>query len=114
MRLGLSRQEALRIATRYGSNVGLVYQYIVAGNALEHQLSHEVYGSLLYGIEREMVVSPADFFVRRTGDAFFSMDQVRKWKDPVVRCMQDYFNWDKAQLGEHVRRIERELSQFGL
>lgn len=114
MRLGLSKEEAMKLTSRYGSNVSLVYKLLEEGykEATEHGLSLEVYGSLLYGLQHEMVTTPADFLVRRTGGLLFDIDWANKWKTPVTSYMQQYFQWDETYFEQNVKRLDIEVEQF--
>jgi glycerol-3-phosphate dehydrogenase len=111
IKLGLSREGASKLVSRYGSNVDRVYELIANGRqeAKEYGLSLEVYGSLVYGLEHEMVATPADFFIRRTGSLLFEIDWVREWKEPVVRFMKKQLGWDESTTDHHVNQLELEI-----
>lgn len=72
-------------------------------------LPAELHAALLYGIEREMVVKPVDFFIRRTGALLFDIATVRRWKDAVVRVMADRLGYSESQLREYADELETEL-----
>lgn len=107
--LGLSVKEATRLVHRYGTNVLKIYDLVKSGAATTDKfgLSPEVFAALQYGIDEEMVVTPTDFFVRRTSAMFFDVDWVQQWKAPVVSFMADYFTWDE----DTTRRYEEDLNQ---
>ena len=73
------------------------------------KLTREVYAQLMYSIEHEMVVTPADFFIRRTGALFFNIDWVRTWKDEVIAFMEDKLGWNKEQTAQYKEELEKEL-----
>ncbi len=95
--LGLSVKEATRLVHRYGTNVTKVYDLAKCGNTVADKfgLSLDVFAALQYGIDEEMVVTPSDFFIRRTSAMFFNVDWVQQWKAPVLAFMADYFGWDE-------------------
>jgi len=109
--LGLATEEALKLAERYGTNVGVLYDILKnkEKEAADSGLSPEVFGALMYGIEHEMVVTPTDFFVRRTGAMFFHVDWVRQWKDPVVKYMSKFFQWSVEETDKYRKELEHEL-----
>lgn len=111
MKLGLTEVEAKRLSNLYGSNVKRVYEIIeTQGNESTHyNLPVDVFASLVYGIEEEMVVSPIDFLNRRTSALFFDIDYVRQWKTGVIKYMADRFHWSKEQLDQHVALLEEEI-----
>lgn len=109
--LGLTEEEASRLVHRYGTNIATLYQLLrnTPADARPADLSLEVYGALLYGIEHEMVVTPSDFFIRRTGAMFFHVAWVRQWKDAVVNHMSKVFNWSPEQSAQHMQNLEADL-----
>ncbi len=110
--LGLLDEEAARLVMRYGTNIGTLYDIIRdhADEASEFGLSREVYAALVYGIEHEMVVTPSDFFTRRTGAMFFHIHWVRKWQDPVVKYMAHYFRWSEEQTNEYIDELAQQVA----
>ncbi|WP_280768744.1 glycerol-3-phosphate dehydrogenase/oxidase [Salipaludibacillus daqingensis] len=109
--LGLSEAEAKRLSNLYGSNVKRVFEIIeTVGNESKHyNLPASVYASLIYGIEEEMVVSPIDFFNRRTSALFFDIAYVKEWKTGVIKYMKDRFHWSEEELDKHIAILEEEL-----
>nr|WP_281176325.1 FAD-dependent oxidoreductase [Alicyclobacillus ferrooxydans] len=142
--LGLTRDEARKLAERYGTNVPEVWEVLMRagdGAASEAQdcedeapedqvsvdqdcegtvserpasedeacgeLSKEVYAALVYGINHEMVVTPSDFFIRRTAAMFFDIAWVHQWKVPVIRCMAKFYGWSE----EVTRKMQHELEE---
>ncbi|MNC77746.1 Aerobic glycerol-3-phosphate dehydrogenase [compost metagenome] len=64
---------------------------------------------LKYAIEEEMTVTPADFFVRRTGDLFFRINEVREWKTTVIRYMSERLLWTDEQTEAYRQELDRLL-----
>lgn len=112
--LGLAKDEASRLAQRYGTNVGTVYgilrEHPAAAVDAEQDLSLEVFASLVYGLEHEMVATPADFFIRRTGAMFFNIAWVRQWQEPVVNYMSRYFGWSAQETQKHLHDLQQHLT----
>ncbi|MCI3924639.1 glycerol-3-phosphate dehydrogenase/oxidase [Paenibacillus sp. TRM 82003] len=81
--IGLPREAAERLARRYGANVRDVFRLAAksASAAERAGLPLDVYASLQYAMEHEMAATPADYWVRRTGDLYFDIARVRRWKD---------------------------------
>lgn len=109
--LGLTTEEARKLANLYGSNINRVYEIIqlMRNDAEQHQLPLSLFASLVYGIEEEMVVTPMDFFNRRTGAIFFNIDLVLQWKDPVLEYMRKRFNWSEEDFKLHKNKTEEEI-----
>ncbi len=109
--LGLSKEASERLTKLYGSNVDVVYDMIrTRGHeASRYRLDREVFASLLYGIEDEMVTTPVDFFNRRTSAIFFQIDWVRKWREPVLNFMKESLHWTNKEVVFHRSQLEKEL-----
>jgi glycerol-3-phosphate dehydrogenase len=105
---GLIKEEAEQLARLYGSNVDKVYalllNYVSAADSLS--LPKARLASLLYAIEEEMVVSPQDYFVRRTGELYFDIHAVNQWKEPVLHFMTQYFGWSELEAELHRAQLE--------
>ncbi|KQY82109.1 glycerol-3-phosphate dehydrogenase [Paenibacillus sp. Root52] len=109
--LGLERRAAERLARTYGSNVDALYDRMPAPRtkAEWHGLPPELLLMLKYAIEEEMTVTPADFFVRRTGDLFFRINEVREWKTTVIRYMSERLLWTDEQTEAYRQELDRLL-----
>ena len=107
---GFTKVEGRRFVEMYGSNVNEIYQYGRKFDEIEKvKLTREVYAQLMYSIEHEMVVTPADFFIRRTGALFFNIGWVRTWKDEVISFMEEKFSWSMEQATKYKEELEKEL-----
>ncbi|OAX46081.1 glycerol-3-phosphate dehydrogenase/oxidase [Paenibacillus sp. AD87] len=108
--LGLDRSTAERLARVYGSNVDALYERMPDPRAKAelHGMPQELLLMLRYAIDEEMAVTPADFFVRRTGDLFFRIDEVRQYKAVVIQFMAERLDWREEQ----AIRFANELDQL--
>ena len=52
---------------------------------------------LKYALEHEMVVTPLDFFFRRTGSLLFNIELVQLFKTEVIQYMTNFFQWSEEQ-----------------
>ncbi|SDE29749.1 glycerol-3-phosphate dehydrogenase [Paenibacillus sp. UNCCL117] len=111
VRLGLTQAEAEQLVRRYGTNIRDVYALLPAAaeQAGRYGLPSAVYAALQYGIQREMVAKPADFFIRRTGALFFQVDAVRAWKEGVLQAMSDLLGYTAEQREDYAAELERHL-----
>ncbi|QGQ99013.1 glycerol-3-phosphate dehydrogenase/oxidase [Paenibacillus psychroresistens] len=105
---GYSGSEAEQLVRRYGSNAELVFAMLDNHKGLPQntELSKARLASLYYAIEHEMVVTPADYFVRRTGELYFDIRAVHEDKDAVISFMEAYFGWEHAETEEHRAQLE--------
>ncbi|MFC4355588.1 glycerol-3-phosphate dehydrogenase/oxidase [Chryseomicrobium palamuruense] len=107
--LGIPEKEAELLIRRYGSNVQNVFKYYQ--EAPTHSLDPFTSAVLSYAIHEEMIVTPADFFVRRTGALFFHIDWVRAKKEAVLHYLSDTFSWSPEQLAFYKDELELLLEQ---
>lgn len=66
---------------------------------------------LWYCLEYEMVLTPEDFLVRRTGLLYFDLPRLQKFKDVVLRDFQSFFNWSSVEFDMAQKRLERIILQ---
>lgn len=111
MEIGLTLEEAYSLARRYGSNIEQIYAIIRtrSNDARSFGLPIDLFAAVVYGIEREMVTTPVDFFNRRTSALFFQIDWVKQWKKPVVEYMKYRFRWSSKEANEHIKKLDREI-----
>jgi glycerol-3-phosphate dehydrogenase len=109
--LGLDRSAAERLARVYGSNVDALYERMPDPRAKAelHGLPQELLLMLSYAIDEEMTVTPADFFVRRTGDLFFRIDEVRQYKAAVIQYMAECMDWLEEQVTWYTQELDQLL-----
>jgi glycerol-3-phosphate dehydrogenase len=105
--LGLPDEAAARLVKRYGTNVSEVYRIAASSKASAARagLPLDVYASLIYAMDFEMALTPADYWVRRTGDLYFDSARVREWKASVLSIMARRLDYSY----EEKRRAEEEL-----
>lgn len=110
---GLSKEEAESLASKYGSNVYRLFDIVKnnADTAKEFELPITLFAELQYALTYEMVVTPVDFFLRRTGAVLFNIHLVKQYKENVIQYMQSYFNWDPEMTERYQRELEEILKQ---
>ena len=87
--LGLSINETEQLITRYGSNVNELYSIIEKIKEEKSNLPVSLRAQLIYAIEKEMCITPSDFFIRRTGLLYFDIESVKKYKTELCLYMKD-------------------------
>ncbi|WP_206831626.1 glycerol-3-phosphate dehydrogenase/oxidase [Alicyclobacillus fructus] len=111
VKLGLAEEDARRLARRYGTNVDLVFSLLASGRdrAEAYGLRPDVYAELEYGLRHEMVVTPSDFFIRRTGALYFDIDWVRANREAVIRYMAAACGWSEEETERHARDLDERI-----
>jgi glycerol-3-phosphate dehydrogenase len=113
---GLSSKDAEYIALHYGSNSSKLFSIAKQGKAEaeRYQLPIRIYAQLLYGIQYELIISPSDFFIRRTGFLYFYPAEVKYYKDQVIQFLKDKLNWDSTLEQNFKMDLEKQMSiSFG-
>jgi glycerol-3-phosphate dehydrogenase len=109
MAYGLTRKEAEKLVTRYGSNIDKVFDYR-KGFDDESDLPLYVYLQIIYSIKHEMTTKPIDFFFRRTGTLLFDIHWAKEWKDKVVDTMASVLKWGPEQKRVFKNELEKHLN----
>ncbi|MDM5333176.1 glycerol-3-phosphate dehydrogenase/oxidase [Ureibacillus composti] len=92
---GIEYEEAKSLVRRYGTNVDRVFEY---ARTLElNGLPRALHAELLYAIHHEMIYTPSDFFIRRTGLLYFDIGQVERFKEAVLDIMQEIIGYSDSE-----------------
>ncbi|MBO0603439.1 glycerol-3-phosphate dehydrogenase/oxidase [Sporosarcina sp. E16_3] len=105
--VGFSEQHSRHLATLYGTNVNKVFAIPFEAHT---GIPRILYVKLRYAIDHEMVVKPTDFFVRRTGDMFFTIANVKAGKTDVLDEMAYIFGWTDVELQRYEKELVDEIS----
>ncbi|WP_432357086.1 glycerol-3-phosphate dehydrogenase/oxidase [Sporosarcina sp. UB5] len=99
-KVGISKTDAMTILATYGTNVDSVVKY--ADRVLnETDLPLSIKLTLHYAIEEEMALTPADYFIRRTGALLFDIDWVNQYKQDVIEYMAILMGWTPEEKEMH-------------
>ncbi|WP_088102712.1 glycerol-3-phosphate dehydrogenase/oxidase [Halalkalibacter urbisdiaboli] len=109
--LGLEEKRAKELVQRYGSNVSKIFARMKTSKRQSEafHLPTSLFAELRYGIEEEMVVTPLDFFHRRTGAILFNISWVERWQEPITRYLRDLFEWSEEATAKHEEELNKEL-----
>jgi glycerol-3-phosphate dehydrogenase len=108
MQLGLPQQSAEKLVRLYGSSIDSVIQYFHSFNE-EIGLPVEIYASIQYAIDHEMVVRPIDYFIRRTGALLFDIQWVLEWKEKIISFMAEKLNWSEETKLNYTKELDIHL-----
>jgi glycerol-3-phosphate dehydrogenase len=61
---------------------------------------------LQFGIQHELVVSLADFFVRRTGMLYFDIQRLHRWRMAAADVMQTALAWDDTRKLRELKHLD--------
>ena len=111
-KIGLTEAESRDLIHWYGTNAEIVFSLIDELERKDLPLSLEL--SLRYSLEYESVLSPIDFFLRRTDLLLFSSETVNQWKEDVVDYMARYLEWSVIEKDNHLKQLEEVISHIQL
>ncbi|WP_040287377.1 glycerol-3-phosphate dehydrogenase/oxidase [Sporosarcina koreensis] len=109
VKLGISYQDGLNIASMYGTNTNQVAEGITRVQPA-HGLPLAIRLTLQYAIDFEMAMTPSDYLIRRTGALYFHIDWVKKWKEQVTAYMAERLGWDDGERRQHMRELDDRIS----
>jgi glycerol-3-phosphate dehydrogenase len=111
--MGLPEKETTDLVRIYGSNIDKLFERIqrFSVNTSGFELPTMLLAQLNYSIEEEMVATPADFFIRRTGALYFNSNWVEQCMEPVIQYMADYFKWDALIINSFRQELQARLSE---
>jgi glycerol-3-phosphate dehydrogenase len=110
--LGLDEVDARYLANWYGSNVEKVFAF--KEEAEKSELPLRIALQLEYALEYEMVISPVDFFARRTEILLFEAPKLDELKVPVVEELAKRFNWSEEEKQAHKEALEEKIAETTL
>ncbi|MEP4884625.1 glycerol-3-phosphate dehydrogenase/oxidase [Maribacter dokdonensis] len=87
---GFSKHDAWFLVTNYGKQTEKIlelYATIVEADPYVRLAKAEV----AFGIDYEMVQTPMDFFIRRTGRLYFDIESIRTLMEPILKEFQNKF-----------------------
>ena len=103
--LGISIEDATNIAALYGTNTDVIVN--LANEVLkETGLPLSITLTLHYAIKHEMILTPVDYFMRRTGTIFFDINWVEAWKLSVIDYMAQFMEWTQERKEELTEELE--------
>lgn len=106
MLLGFTERESRHLVALYGSNVDQVFTIPYDKS---QSMPRILYVKLRYAIEKEMAAKPTDFFIRRTGDLFFNIKNVKDAQQDVLTEMGQLLNWSANEQQQFETELEDEI-----
>ncbi|MDX1807068.1 MAG: glycerol-3-phosphate dehydrogenase/oxidase [Paenisporosarcina sp.] len=108
---GLSYDESRHLAAFYGANVNHLFAYANVLQNNSYGLPLPLAAKLAYAIQFEMTCTPADFFIRRTGDLYFNMDEVHAYKEQVCQMMKVQLGYSENQVDFYRFDLDKQVQE---
>ena len=113
---GFTRHDAWFLVTTYGKQTeDILSKYAVLED--EDATIRMAKAELHFGIAHEMIVTPMDFFIRRTGRLYFDIESVKTLLLPILEEFTALFSLNKEQIeaySETLQQAIKEHSDFSM
>jgi len=97
----------------YGRQSDIILKHLQEMNDLPSDLTLAK-SELWFCIHYEMVISPLDFFVRRTGMLFFHMNRLPVLVQPILEEFKRYFEWSDEKLSVEFKKLNQAIEEATL
>jgi len=113
---GFTKHDAWFLVTNYGKQTETILETYTSLK------DEDIYvrlakAELRFGIDFEMIQTPMDFFIRRTGRLYFDIDSVRNLMEPLMDEFKTAFKVDEKQISAWHQELTAEIdthSNFSL
>lgn len=113
---GLTTFDAWFLVTSYGVQTATILEYYARLKGKD-PAERMIRAELQFCMQYEMIQTPMDFFIRRTGRLYFDIETMRRYLGPVLKEFQQLSGVDDAQIrcwDEQLRAEIEEHSNFSL
>ena len=103
-----NKKDVQYLVFNYGKQTDVIlkkYDEIKKGSPEERLIKAEVWFTVYY----EMTCSPVDFFMRRTGRAYFNIDSVYDNLNLVVEEFSKHLSWKNDMLNKNKKELNKAL-----
>ena len=110
---GLDIADARYIANVFGSNTPRVFNL---ANELEAAEGLTIRDTLVlhYTMREEAVLTPVDYFLRRTNHLLFMRETMDQLIQPIANEMAKYLGWSEEEQAAHLAELDRVLAESDL
>ena len=102
---GFDRFDAKYLVFNYGRQTDSILEKFEALSDSDHEI-RLAKAELWFTVNHEMVTTPLDFFVRRTGRLYFKIESIAKIKTAILEEFQSIFNWNEQRLSTAITALE--------
>ena len=103
---GFSKIDANYLVHNYGKQTNIILERFneLKDENLEIRLAK---AELWFCINYEMVQTPLDFFIRRTGRLYFDIESLKILKESILEEFSTVFNWNNKVLARHEDELDK-------
>jgi glycerol-3-phosphate dehydrogenase len=107
---GFTEYDAWYLVTTYGKQTEAILEdYSILKD--EDPYIRMAKAELHYGIKYEMITSPMDFFIRRTGRLYFDIESIPFLLDPILDEFKSIFKLDDSQILSWKEKMLQEIHE---
>ncbi|MBT8209285.1 MAG: glycerol-3-phosphate dehydrogenase/oxidase [Eudoraea sp.] len=107
---GLTEYHAYHLVTNYGKQTETILEQYRRMKEKDPEVRMAL-AELDFGIAYECILTPLDFFVRRTGRLYFDIQSVKRLMQPVLERFREHFKAEKAQIESWKVALEKEIAE---
>lgn len=107
--LGIGEPANHYLVETYGQQAEAIINYAGKPSPDEAEIAL-LKAELWYCLHHEMICNLQDFFVRRTGLAYFDIHKVQRWKEVIAQECRDYFLWDDTRMATELAELQALLT----
>jgi glycerol-3-phosphate dehydrogenase len=101
------------LVSNYGRQTNLIVDKLAKHSGAKDDLSLAK-AELWYSVNHEMVITPLDFFVRRTGMLFFDINRLKAILDPILEEFRTTFGWNESKVKSESQAIRKAIAEASL
>ena len=105
---GFTPYDAWYLVTNYGKQTEQILENYKKTKGKDPEIRMAL-AELDFGIAYECILTPMDFFVRRTGRLYFDINSVKRLMEPVLDRFQEQFGTDKEQITVWREALQKEI-----
>jgi glycerol-3-phosphate dehydrogenase len=107
-KLGLNKIHAAYLVHNYGRQTDEVLALVKNEKDPDTALG---LAELNFSIHKEMVVTPMDFFLRRTGMLYFNIGRMEKLKSTILNAFKGYYGWTEEVVAANEKIVDVEIQK---
>ncbi|MEZ4969310.1 MAG: glycerol-3-phosphate dehydrogenase/oxidase [Flavobacteriaceae bacterium] len=107
---GFSQYDAWYLVTNYGKQTETILKYYAEQQVDDHILGMAK-AELRFTIESEMVQTPMDFFIRRTGRLYFDITSIKNLMEPILAEFKSIYQLDDGVINTYRKSLKREIEE---
>ncbi|MEM7659649.1 MAG: glycerol-3-phosphate dehydrogenase/oxidase [Bacteroidota bacterium] len=111
--LGFAQYDVWYLVHNYGEQTDDILADFFSGE--DKSALGLIQAELRFGLQHEMVMTPVDFFSRRTGRLYFDIASVRTYAEPLMEQFVATFDWSAEEQEQHrglLMQLVEEASTF--